>query len=83
MDAAAVAFTSWSKLPGIDRGRVLGKTYQLMMGRCDEIARLVTLENGKPYEEARKEVTFAAGWFIGSPRSSSSVWRNRAVTVHQ
>jgi succinate-semialdehyde dehydrogenase / glutarate-semialdehyde dehydrogenase len=63
VDAAAVAFTSWSKLPGIERGRVLGKTYQLMMGRCDDLARLVTRENGKPYEEARKEVTFAAGYF--------------------
>jgi succinate-semialdehyde dehydrogenase / glutarate-semialdehyde dehydrogenase len=63
VDAAAVAFTTWSKLPGIERGRVLGKTYQRMMERCDDLARLVTQENGKPYEEARKEVTFAAGYF--------------------
>ncbi len=63
VDAAAVAFVNWSRLPGIDRGRILAKTYQLMMNRRDDLARLVTRENGKPFEEARKEVTFAAGYF--------------------
>jgi succinate-semialdehyde dehydrogenase / glutarate-semialdehyde dehydrogenase len=63
VDAAAGAFASWSKLPGIDRGRILAKTYQLMMDRRDDLARLVTRENGKPFEEARKEVSFAAGYF--------------------
>jgi succinate-semialdehyde dehydrogenase/glutarate-semialdehyde dehydrogenase len=71
VDAAAVAFVSWSKLPGIERERMLGRAYQLMLARCDDIARLVTQENGKPYEEARKEVTFAAGylsWFSEEAR---------------
>ncbi len=63
VDAAAVAFGRWSKLTGIERGRILGKTYQLMLERRDDLARLVTQENGKPFEEARKEVTFAAGYF--------------------
>jgi len=34
-----------------------------MLERCDDLARLVTQENGKPFEEARKEVAFAAGYF--------------------
>lgn len=63
VDAAAAAFTTWSKLPGIDRGRILHRTYQLMTERRDDLARLVTQENGKPFEEARKEVSFAAGYF--------------------
>src|SRR5687768_15040689 len=29
VDAAAVAFMSWSKLPGIERGRILAQAYQL------------------------------------------------------
>jgi succinate-semialdehyde dehydrogenase/glutarate-semialdehyde dehydrogenase len=63
IDAASAAFTTWSKLPGIERGRVLGRTFQLMNERRDDLARLVTQENGKPFEEARKEVSFAAGYF--------------------
>jgi succinate-semialdehyde dehydrogenase/glutarate-semialdehyde dehydrogenase len=71
VDAAAAAFPTWSKLPGIDRGRILHRAYQLMTERRDELARLVTQENGKPFEEARKEVAFAAGylsWFAEEAR---------------
>jgi succinate-semialdehyde dehydrogenase/glutarate-semialdehyde dehydrogenase len=34
-----------------------------MEARRDDLARLVTLENGKPFEEARREVAFALGYF--------------------
>jgi succinate-semialdehyde dehydrogenase/glutarate-semialdehyde dehydrogenase len=63
VEAAAGAFLCWSQLPGMERGRLLTKTAQLMLERCDDLARLVTQENGKPLEEARKEVAFAAGYF--------------------
>jgi succinate-semialdehyde dehydrogenase / glutarate-semialdehyde dehydrogenase len=63
VEAAAGAFPGWARLPGIERGRLLTKTHQLMLERCDDLARLVTQENGKPLDEARKEVTFAAGYF--------------------
>ena len=63
VEAAAGAFRCWSRLPGMERGRLLAATAQLMRERCDDLARLVTQENGKPFEEARKEVAFAAGYF--------------------
>ena len=63
VDAAAAAFTDWSKMPGIERGCILGNTYQLMMARCDDLARMVTQDNGKPFEEARKEVSLPGGYF--------------------
>ena len=63
VEAASAAFPHWAGLPGIERGRVLHKTYQLLQERRDELARLVTQENGKPFEEARKEVSFATGYF--------------------
>jgi drug/metabolite transporter (DMT)-like permease len=63
VEAAAGAFLCWSQLPGMERGRLLTKTAQLMLERCDDLARLVTQENGKPFEEARKEVAFATGYF--------------------
>ena len=63
VEAAAGAFLGWSRLPGRERGRLLAKASQRMMERCDDLARLVTQENGKPWEEARQEVAFAAGYF--------------------
>ena len=63
VEAAAGAFLGWSRLPGMERGQLLAHAHQLMMERGDDLARLVTQENGKPLEEARKEVAFAAGYF--------------------
>src|SRR3989442_1059556 len=61
--AAHAAFREWSLLAPKDRGRFLLGIQELMQERCDELARLVTLENGKPFEEARKEVQFSLGYF--------------------
>ena len=63
VEAAAGALPDWSRLPGRERGQLLAQAHQLMMERGDDLARLVTQENGKPLEEARKEVAFAAGYF--------------------
>lgn len=69
--AAAVAkkaFKTWSKTPVPRRARILFRYQQLLTENWDELAKLVTLENGKSYEEAYGEVLrgiecveFAAG----------------------
>ena len=61
--AAHAAFREWSILAPKDRGRILLTIQELMEKRRDDLARLVTLENGKPYEEAKKEVQFSLGYF--------------------
>src|SRR2546427_9634840 len=61
--AAHAAFGEWSRLAPKDRGRFLLRIQELMEERRDELARLVTLENGKPFEEAKKEVQFSLGYF--------------------
>ncbi|PYN91307.1 MAG: succinate-semialdehyde dehydrogenase (NADP(+)), partial [Candidatus Rokuibacteriota bacterium] len=59
VQAAHAAFREWSVLAPKDRGRILLGIQELMEERRDDLARLVTLENGKPYEEAKKEVQFS------------------------
>ncbi len=66
--AAHAAFREWSGLAAKDRGSILLKIQELMQERRDELARLVTLENGKPFEEAKKEVQFRSATSAGSPR---------------
>ena len=51
-----------------DRGRILLNIQELMEERRDELARLVTLENGKPFEEAKKEVSSRWATSAGSPK---------------
>src|SRR2546422_5626565 len=75
--AAHGAFRAWSTLPPKDRASKLIKGQELMQQRRDELARLVTLENGKPLEEARKEVQFSLGyfgWFAEEARRVSGEW---------
>ncbi|OQO99320.1 CoA-acylating methylmalonate-semialdehyde dehydrogenase [Geobacillus sp. 44B] len=66
--AAKEAFKTWSKTPVPRRARILFKYQQLLVKHWEELARLVTLENGKSYNEAYGEVQrgiecveFAAG----------------------
>jgi len=63
VDVAAKAFRSWAAQPAMERGKILRRVYELMTEQRDDLARLVTLENGKPFEEARREVAFATGYF--------------------
>jgi succinate-semialdehyde dehydrogenase/glutarate-semialdehyde dehydrogenase len=63
IDQAATAFPKWAHTPGIERGRILRRIHDLMTERRDALARLVTQENGKPLEEAKREVAFATGYF--------------------
>ncbi len=62
-DAAAEAFPAWAATPALERGKILRRIYELMTDRRDALARLVTEENGKPVEEAKREVAFATGYF--------------------
>ncbi len=68
VEAANKAYQSWSKTPVPKRARILFKYQQLLVEHWDELAKLVTLENGKSYKEAYGEVQrgienveFAAG----------------------
>lgn len=55
--AAARAFPAWRDTSAYDRARILFKTGEILRGRVDHIARLMTLEQGKPLEQALQEVT--------------------------
>ena len=55
-DAATEAFRSWRAVPPIERARYLFKLKFLMEENAEELARIVTSENGKTLPEARGSV---------------------------
>jgi succinate-semialdehyde dehydrogenase/glutarate-semialdehyde dehydrogenase len=63
MDAAAAAFPSWKQESAHRRGDILDAAARLMRVRVEEIARVLTLENGKPLRESRAECLGCAEWF--------------------
>ena len=48
---AAEAQKLWARVPGVERGRILYRAAQLLVARNEELARLETLDTGKPIQE--------------------------------
>ena len=63
VEAAHRAFPAWAALPARERAPILHRIQSLMEDPREDLALQVTRENGKPLEEARREVTFALGYF--------------------
>jgi succinate-semialdehyde dehydrogenase/glutarate-semialdehyde dehydrogenase len=63
IEAAARAFPAWRAASAYDRAKVLKRTADLLRERADQIARSLTLEQGKPLAEAKMEVLHAADTF--------------------
>src|ERR1700749_336911 len=63
VDAAAAAGPAWAKPPPRVRGEALRKAWELMTERADELAKLISLENGKALTDAKGEGTNAAEVF--------------------
>lgn len=63
LDAAESAFADWRARSPRQRGEVLRCAYELFVERIDDIARLITLENGKAGADATGEARYAAEFF--------------------
>src|SRR3546814_12375239 len=64
--AARAAFPAWAKKTAKERAQVLRRLYQLMLEHQDDLARLMTAEQGKPLAEAKGEIAYSAAfleWF--------------------
>ncbi|MGB7905073.1 MAG: aldehyde dehydrogenase family protein, partial [Steroidobacteraceae bacterium] len=66
IEAAAAAFPAWAARTAKDRSTLLRRWHDLMLANADDLATLMTAEQGKPLAEARGEITYAASfieWF--------------------
>ena len=64
--AAAAAFPAWRARPAKERAGIMRRWYDLIVAHTDDLALLMTLEQGKPLAEARGEVALGASyveWF--------------------
>ncbi len=66
IDAADRAWPAWRGKTAKERSAILRKWHELMLAHADDLALLMTSEQGKPYAEAKGEVLYAASfveWF--------------------
>lgn len=69
--AAESALPAWRALTAAERGNLLRRWHELMLTHQDDLARIMTLEQGKPLAEARGEIAYAAAyleWFAEEGR---------------
>ncbi|KAI9862426.1 MAG: succinate semialdehyde dehydrogenase NADP+ linked [Vezdaea acicularis] len=90
--AASTAWPSFRILTGRERATMLRKWYDLMTENAEDLAKLITWENGKPIGDARGEVSYAANffqWFAEeAPRTygdtiPASIAGNRVITLKE
>ncbi|MCB1742120.1 MAG: aldehyde dehydrogenase family protein, partial [Gammaproteobacteria bacterium] len=60
IEAADAALPEWRARPAKQRAQLLRRWFDLMMAHQEDLARLMTLEQGKPLAESRGEIAYAA-----------------------
>ncbi|MGZ7178094.1 NAD-dependent succinate-semialdehyde dehydrogenase [Burkholderia gladioli] len=66
IEAANAAWPAWRRHTAKERAAILRKWYELMLAHADDLALILTTEQGKPLAEARGEILYAASfieWF--------------------
>lgn len=62
IDAAHKALQAWKERPAQERAGLLRRWYELILESQEDLAILMTIEQGKPIKEARAEITYAASF---------------------
>jgi succinate-semialdehyde dehydrogenase/glutarate-semialdehyde dehydrogenase len=92
LDAAAAVQAAWAATPPRTRAEILRRAFELMTERAESLARLATVEMGRPLAESRAEVAYAADflrWFseeavrIGGDYRVAPTGDYRIVTARQ
>jgi succinate-semialdehyde dehydrogenase/glutarate-semialdehyde dehydrogenase len=92
VDAAAAAFPAWSALSAAQRARYLHRVADILEARRNEVALLVTREEGKPLFEAQGELQLSIDslrWYAEEARRAYGAWipdpngQRRLLTMRQ
>ena len=63
VEAASIAQREWAKVAPRNRAEILRSCWQILLDHSDELAKLITLEHGKPTADAKGEIAYAAEFF--------------------
>ncbi|MGZ3183409.1 MAG: NADP-dependent succinate-semialdehyde dehydrogenase [Telluria sp.] len=89
IEAANAAWPAWRKKPAKERAAILRKWNDLMLANADDLAVLMTVEQGKPLAESKGEIAYAASfleWFGEEAKriegdTLASPWPDRRILV--
>ena len=74
VEAASRAFATWSRTTAYDRAEALQRAHRLLAERAEDLARLMTREQGKPLRAARNEVRYANDFLLWFAEEAKRVY---------
>lgn len=92
IDGADAARAEWAAMPAVERSTIMRRAASIMMDRIDELAAILTAEQGKPLAQAKGEIAYGCGfvdWFAEEGRRAygttipASVPDKRIVVMRQ
>ena len=81
IDAACAAFPAWAAAGAYERSAKLYRAWELMMAKREELARLMTAEQGKPLKMALTEVKYAADFLLWFAEEAKRVYGETIPTT--
>ncbi|WP_299637574.1 aldehyde dehydrogenase family protein [uncultured Ruegeria sp.] len=66
LEAAHKAQSDWEMVPAVQRGRIVRRLGELILKRTDDLARIITMEQGKPFNQALGEATASAEFLFNA-----------------
>jgi len=92
IETAQAAAPEWAAMTAGDRARILRRWYDLIVENADDLAAILTGEQGKPFAEARGEILYGAGFVEWSSEEAKRIYGEviptnnrdrRLVTIRQ
>ncbi len=81
IEAASRAFPAWAAKTAKERSAVLRRWFELMMANVDDLALILTSEQGKPLAEAKGEVTIGAAYIEWFAEEAKRVYGDVIPTI--
>src|SRR5665213_2168467 len=81
IEAANAALPGWRATPAKERSKILRRWYELIVEHTDELAHIMTLEQGKPLAEARGEIAMGAAYVEWNAEEAKRVYGDTIPTL--
>jgi len=82
IEAAAAAFPAWAARTAKDRAAILRRWFELMMANQEDLALIMTAEQGKPLAESKGEIAYAASFIEWFAEEGKRLYGN-VIPTHQ
>jgi len=83
IEAAAAAFPAWSQMTALERADLMMDCYHRIIEESEQLAEILTLEQGKPLQEAKNELIYANSFFRWFAEEARRIYGDTIPSNHK